>query len=478
MTLEPVHMKKISELAQRIDYSFESEEPRTATDIYLLLEELKVEGKTVLKAVDRLFRGRVRTALMAQCKEPYPITYACDSGSTNPRTYDSGLFVDFCHCALASTPTELELQRYRTIVCAAYTASQRATVQESDAWEFFDAGRGRARLIKIEPDELKKKVPDLVHNMAMYLAESEHILFMLEKLEARQAKKDKEMDKEKQNDAALKQALNPDLNPNSSLENPLEESFFIMDGPLYPKQLMYWLVLEDEEVRIYRNKHSEKILQNYIDIMDHFLEKNAPVIGFVKNPGDMQLMDAIRKRGEYLELPWMLDAQFFKKVLSPEQHFSGPKQEEEKFRGLENLPRERRRPDNTFITYTNWFLQPNRFYERLLKDSSPLAARELKHKFPAEDYAVSFFMAYLPAKDMLFKIEAPYGLIKNENLRNRIVKKVLFDLALNSFPLTLTKADHVAKIRKVEREVIDKQFVSMKPDITYNDLRWKKDYDI
>ncbi|MDD4748554.1 MAG: nuclease, partial [Methanosarcinaceae archaeon] len=64
MTLEPVHMKKISELAQRIDYSFESEEPRTATDIYLLLEELKVEGKTVLKAVDRLFRGRVRTALM------------------------------------------------------------------------------------------------------------------------------------------------------------------------------------------------------------------------------------------------------------------------------------------------------------------------------------------------------------------------------------------------------------------------------
>ncbi|MDD3042824.1 MAG: DNA double-strand break repair nuclease NurA [Methanosarcinaceae archaeon] len=435
MTLEPVHMKKISELAQRIDYSFEFEEPRTATDIYLLLEELNVDGKTVLKAVDRLFRGKVRTALMAQCEEPYPVTYACDSGSTNPKTYDSGLFVDFCHCALAATPTDLDLQRYRTIVCAAYTASQRAAVRESEAWEEFDEGMGRARLIKIEPDELKKKVPDLVHNMAMYMADSEHILFMLGKL--------KDMQK-------------------------LEGSFFIMDGPLYPKQLMYWFVLEDEEVRIYRNKHAGKILQNYIDIMDNFLERKAPVIGFVKNPVDMQLMDAIRKRDEYVDLPWMLDSQFFKNVLSPDKNFFGEGEQ----------GRERRRPDNTFITYTNWFLQPNRFYERMLKESSPLAARNLKHKFPAEDYAVCFFMAYLPSKDVLFKIEVPHGLIKDEELRNSITRKVLFDLALYNFPITLTKADHVAKIRKVEREEIDKQFASMNPDTTYNDLRWGKNFDL
>jgi hypothetical protein len=39
MTLEPVHMHKISELAERIDRSFELDESKTATDIYSLLEE-------------------------------------------------------------------------------------------------------------------------------------------------------------------------------------------------------------------------------------------------------------------------------------------------------------------------------------------------------------------------------------------------------------------------------------------------------
>ncbi len=100
-------MHKISELAKRIDQSFDNEEPKTATDIYSLLEELKLDGKVILKAVDRLFRGIVRTELMAQSEDPYPVTYACDSGSTNPKTYDIGLFVDFCHCGLAA-PKDIE----------------------------------------------------------------------------------------------------------------------------------------------------------------------------------------------------------------------------------------------------------------------------------------------------------------------------------------------------------------------------------
>ena len=37
MTLEPVHMHKISEFAKRIDRSFEFKDPKTATDIYNLL---------------------------------------------------------------------------------------------------------------------------------------------------------------------------------------------------------------------------------------------------------------------------------------------------------------------------------------------------------------------------------------------------------------------------------------------------------
>ena len=440
MTLEPVHIHKISELAKRIDRSFELEESKTATDIYSLLEELKLDGKVILKAVGRLFRGIVRTELMAQGEDPYPVTYACDSGSTNPKTYDSGLFVDFCHCGLASTPTDLDIQRCRTIVCAAYSSSQRVAMQATSGWKTFDEGLGRAKLITIAPDELKRKAPDMVHSFAMYLAESEHILFM-------------------------KDMVEPD-------------SFFIMDGPIYPKQLMYWMVLDDEEVKIRQNDNARKIFQNYIDIMDHFLEKKRPLIGFVKNPADKQIMDSVRKKKEAFDLPWMLDAQFFRNLLSPEkfdsksgQGYDGRNSKNSGKNGKHNGSR------NTYITYTNLFLQPNRFYERLLNGTSPLAAgdtlqQKLRHSFSPEDYALCFFMLYVPSTDVVFKIEAPYGLIKDDFLRMQITKKVLFDLSLHGFPLTLTKADHLAKIRKVERQEIDKFFENMNPDTTYNDTRW------
>ena len=442
MTLEPVHMHKISELAERIDRSFELDESKTAADIYSLLEELKIDGKVILKAVDKLFRGMVRTELMAQGDDPYPVTYACDSGSTNPKTYDSGLFVDFCHCGLAATPTDLDVQRCRTIVCAAYSSSQRIAMRATSGWETFDEGLGRAKLITIAPDELKRKAPDMVHSFAMYLAESEHMLFMKDLLEP--------------------------------------ESFFIMDGPLYPKQLMYWMVLDDEEVQIRQNNNARKILQNYIDIMDHFLEKRSPVIGFVKNPTDVQIMDSVRKKREGFDLPWMLDAQFFRNLLSPHkvdntsgQGHDGRNSKMNGKNGKYNGSR------NTYITYTSWFLQPNRFYEKMLNGTSPLAAadtfqQKLRHKFSPEDYALCFFMLYVPSTDVVFKVEAPYGLIKDDFLRMQITKKVLFDLSLHGFPLTLTKADHLAKIRKVERQEIDKFFENMSPDSTYNDTRWGK----
>jgi hypothetical protein len=81
-------------------------------------------------------------------------------------------------------------------------------------------------------------------------------------------------------------------------------------------------------------------------------------------------------------------------------------------------------------------------------------------------------MLYVPSKDVIFKIETPYGLIKDNFLRMQITKKVLFDLSLHGFPLTLTKVDNLSKIRKVERQEIDKFFENMNPDLNYNDTRW------
>ena len=201
----------------------------------------------------------------------------------------------------------------------------------------------------------------------------------------------------------------------------------------------------------------------------------------------MQIMDSVRKKREAFDLPWMLDAQFFKNVLSLEKAggTSGNGHEGRYSNNNGNNGNNCRHygSRSAYLTYTNWFLQPNRYYEKMLKGTSPLAAgdmiqQKLRHRFSPEDYALCFFMLYVPSKDVVFKVEAPYGLIKDDFLRMQITKKVLFDVSLHGFPLTLTKADHLAKIRKVERQEIDKFFESMSPDTTYNDTRWGKFNDI
>jgi hypothetical protein len=188
--------------------------------------------------------------------------------------------------------------------------------------------------------------------------------------------------------------------------------------------------------------------------MDHHIENMKPLVGFVKNPEDMQIMLALRKQEPELDLPWLVDAQFFKNALSLER--TGMK----------------RREAEKYITYTNWFVQPNQFYEKMLKSTSPLVAELADSKFDAEDYALSFFMAYVPKLNTIFKIESPYGLVKNEELRNRMTRKVLYDLALNGIPKTLSKADSIAKIPVPERKNIIDRFRNSKIDTNYNSVRW------
>jgi len=197
-------------------------------------------------------------------------------------------------------------------------------------------------------------------------------------------------------------------------------------------------------------------------------------------------MDSVRKKKEFFDLPWILDSQFFKNLLSPEKvgvTGQGRDERNSKNSGKNGRYNGSNGSRNTYVTYTNWFLQPNRFYERLLNGTSPLAAadalqQKLTHTFSPEDYALCFFMLYLPYTDIVFKVEAPYGLIKDDFLRMQITKKVLFELSLHGFPLTLKKADHLAKIRKVERDEIDKFFENMNPDTTYNDTRWGNFFEI
>ncbi|KGK99264.1 nuclease [Methanococcoides methylutens] len=417
MTLEPVHIKAISSMVSRIDSLSEDDDPEKAPELFELLSELEFEGKVVLKALGKLFRAKVDIDQMSLAKDPFEKTYSCDSGSTNPISFNSGLYVDLCHCSIASTPTDIDLHSKWTMVMSTYSPGTGMVLDTGD-WEYFDENEGRASIVKIRPGLLKKRVDRMVHNIALYLSESEHILWLMEKFD--------------------------------------EDGFFIMDGPIYPKQLMYWMVVESDEVQIRDDDNAKRILQNYVDIMDHHIANRRPLIGFVKNPEDMQTMITLRKKYSMGDLPWLRDSQFFKNVLSPGK---------DEGKG------------SRWITYTNWFLQPNQFYENMMDSTSLVLDMDLKHEFPKEDYAITFFMIFVPSIDVLFKIESPYGITKDEQMRDQITRKVLHDIAVNGIPMTLSKADSLAKIRISEKKLIKGMFKGQKIDTIYNDVRWGESID-
>jgi hypothetical protein len=74
--------------------------------------------------------------------------------------------------------------------------------------------------------------------------------------------------------------------------------------------------------------------------------------------------------------------------------------------------------------------------------------------------------------NVLFKVESPYGLTKDDDMRHLLTRKVLYDISVGGIPPTLSKVDSIAKIRKKERKQILGQFSKLRVDTKYNDIRW------
>ena len=428
-------MKEISKIASEIEYFDTEKEPQDIINLFELLFELKRDNKIFLNAVGKLFRSSVDKRRMSLEEDDFEITYASDSGSTNPILFERGLVLDICHSVIASVPTDLDLHRKRTIICTGFSAGKKTKLPETEEWKDFDDGFGRSKMIQIDPAYLKIRVGRMVHDYSIYASESEHIL-----------------------------RIQSEMNPNG---------FFIMDGPIYPKQLMYWMGTESEKVLVRHDKNAKKILQNYIDIMDFHLENKVPVIGFVKNPAETQIIqflkEKVKEEGIAADIAWATDTQFFKYLLNPIADSKA------KSKAKIEDSRERSGRQNRFkITYTNWFLQPNQYYDDEIKMNSPLIEESVYGKHPEEDYIPAFFMVRVPFENtnIVFKIESLYGLIKDEEIRKRMTRKILYELSVGKIPEALLKADLIAKIGVDEKREIREMFTQDAVEKTYNNMRW------
>lgn len=432
MTLEPVHMQAIAQIVRRIDLSVEeNDETPENVDLFDMLSELTSGGSVVLKAIGKPFRNSVSKRTLALSSDPggaSPV-YACDSGSTNTIPFECGFFADICHCVAVSVPTDAAFQRRRTLVCVGYSASSRsvlptdADVGNIDTWPEFDDGSGKSLTVSLDASALKNRISGTVHDVAVYLSESSHILRM-----------------------------QPQMDPSGLL---------IMDGPIYPKQLLYSLMGPSglpESAFLKYDPAVRAILQNYVSVADFHMTSGMPVAGFVKNPADTRIVRTLKERLRsekiFIDTPWTTDSQLFKALLRdiPE--------------GCGIRPQDR-------IDYTNWFVQPDQLYENIFAKGT-LSDVPLHHAFDAQDYALSFFIVLvrIDGRSVLFRIESPYGLVKNEDMRRRITQKILFELSLHPIPQALARADSLAKVSVSEKRTIRDMFKGAGIDTTYNEIRW------
>jgi hypothetical protein len=413
MTLDPVHFDGIAGLARQIRHEVDADEHRDLAEETWreFLDPLYGDGGVVLEPLLGQRRAAADFEELALQPSPFETAHGLDSGTINPKTFKNGLVLDLAQAAMSATPSDLDLHRSRTVITSVH--SNDATIRMNTDWRKWDEGFSRGRIVQTEP--LARDQERVVHGLALYLAESHHALEHAETV----------------------------------------EDLLLLDGPVYPKELVNWadrhasladLVTENELVG--------EVLENYVGLVERFVEQGVPLAGFVKSPASQALVRALRDRGR--PTPWASDAAFFGQVLE-RRELVGDEYE--------------RQTDK--LTWTGWFTST------LGADGVFADAEELgvERELEASAYEVAFFVVYDPRTDLVHKVELPRAFADDEAVRDAVERYVTREVAAEAGPPEpVAKADELARIGSAEkRELVRKleQSFDSREDRNYDDERWE-----
>lgn len=413
MTLDPVHFDGIAELAGRITSGVDTSDHRAFAETVWeeFLAPLWSDGEKVLEPLDERKRRRLDIERAALMDDRFPTRHGLDSGTINPTTYTNGLVLDVAQAAMGAVPSDLELHRARTVVATVH--SNDATVDcGEEEWSMFDAGYSRGKVV--QAPRVSRFEEAVVHALSLYLAESSHAL----------------------------------------LQADVVEDLLILDGPVYPKGLLRWADRHPELAELLEShEHPRGVLSNYVELVETFVARGVPVMGFVKNSSSKAITRAVRRKGN---APWVDDAAFFKRVLERRERVDG------EFERLDDS-----------LTFTNWFVS-RCGVDRVLSTLGD--AHGIERELDPVDYEVTFCVVYDPREDLLYRVEAPYAFTKDEGIRREITMQALKGVAIERGPpLAVAKADELARISREEKAAlgrsIERQFDADRAR-TYDDKRW------
>ncbi|WP_257298318.1 DNA double-strand break repair nuclease NurA [Haloarchaeobius sp. FL176] len=415
MTLDPVHFDGIAELARRIRYDVNESDHRAFAETVWneFLAPLVHDGRTVLEPLDGLARHSAPVEDVALTETAFDTVHGLDSGTINPTTFTNGLVLDIAQAAMSATPSDLDLHRARTLVMTVHTNDATVDVDEAD-WEEGDDGYIRSQ-IRHAP-HVNRFEEGVVHALALYLAESDHALEHADEV----------------------------------------DELLVLDGPLYPKGLLKWADRHPELATLLAEEDQPReVVGNYVELVETFVQRDVPLVGFVKNPASKVVTQVVRKQGG--QAPWVDDSAFFSRVL--ERRDPG-----------ETGAYER---DTDRLTCTNWFRSRGGVDRPLSTDGDALG---VERGLDASEYEVTFCMVYDPREDIVYRLEAPYAFTKDADLREDLRLFAMQEVAAESGPpRAVAKADELARISRDEkralRETLEESFDARRAR-NYDDMRW------
>ncbi|UPV74949.1 DNA double-strand break repair nuclease NurA [Halorussus limi] len=419
MTLDPVHFDGIAGLADRIDYDAEDQDHRDSAEAVWenFLDPLRGENaEPILEPLDEQTRRRANCEDIALEDPPFPTTHGLDAGTLNPRPFKNGLVLDVAHAAMSATPSDLDLHDCRTVVKALH--SNDTSKKFGTEWEEYDDGSKRRIVHTHLPQNQYEE--DVVHALALYLAESSHALEHAERV----------------------------------------TDFLLLDGPIYPKGVLRWYSRSSVLTDLFEDSdHVARILDNYVELVETFTERGVPFAGFVKNVSAKSVVRTLKRETDFGPVPWAHDAGLFAQILERRELVDGE---------FERLTDD--------LTLTNWF--ESRAGLDGFFDDEP--NRHLDRSLDPEQYKVTFCLVYDPRRDLVFKIEAPKAFTEDADARGRIERQILQEVALQRGPpRAISKADDLAAIDRGSVGSLVKSFensLDTELDENYNAVRWGRDY--
>jgi len=411
VTLDPVHVEGIADLATRVTDSIDDTDHTELAERAWeeFLDPLyDTDGNVVLEPLGEHTRSKVPIDDIALEEQPFPTQHGLDAGTINPTTFKNGLVIDVSQAAMAGVPSDVDLHRARTIVMTVHTNDGAANLQETD-WVMADEGFARRRILHTPRVDRHEQV--VVHALALYLAESEHAL--------------------KQGD--------------------LVSDLLVLDGPIYPTGLLKWVERDPtlERLIIEREEFTD-VIGNYLELVETFADRGVPLTGFVKNSASKAISRELRRK---TGAPWVNDQAFFRRVLERLDENGDPKTDA--------------------LTFTGWF-RSRLGTDGVLADGRIDLDRE--RSLDDEAYEVTFFVVYDPRDDLVYRIEAPYGVTRDEQTREQLTTQFLGAIARERGPpLAVGKADELAKIDRQGKETIRRRIEHVfetGQQLDYNQKRW------